>query len=639
MNLYFPKLFTPGAIGQCELRNRIIMPLYPTKYATDSKVNQRMIAFYRTRARGGVSMIVLDCPCLDYPRAYKGPQELRFDTDEYASGLAELVDVIHLEGAKAFMQLNYPREIVSDKEVPGAKKKGESWIVPLANTMSRERAAEIIEIMASGTKRARKIGYDGVEIQASYGDLISQLLSPLLNKRNDDLGGSMENRQRFLIELIVKVKEYAGKDFPVMVKLVCGEFVPGGLVVDEAVSIAKSIEKAGADAILANAGNKASKFVTIPGRDAAPGMLTEIAARIKAAVTVPVIAIGKVNTPELAEDIIAKGKTDFVAVARALMADPELPNKAMSGDISNIRGCIYCLEDCADKGVPGLGRACTVNPFAGLEYRWDVVPATARKKVLVIGGGPAGIQAAVIASQRGHTVELWEKGNALGGQLLLADKAPFKEEMAEALRYLIHCLKQRAVNVRLNCLGSAKNIIDAAPDAVIVATGSRPLRPPLPGINSDSVVDAREIYAQKALPGQKVIIIGGGDVGCETADWLAAPGREVTVIEALPEVLNKMKSIPRERLLSRLASKGVNIFTDTKVTEIKGSNVYLERKDAHKQKIEADQLILAVGAQPENSLLDELKDEVKEVVAVGEAARPGDLGSALRSATEIALEI
>ncbi|MDD5154316.1 MAG: NAD(P)/FAD-dependent oxidoreductase [Desulfovibrionales bacterium] len=637
--MYFPHLFTPETIGTCNLRNRIIMPLYPTKYAAESKVNDRIKAFYQVRARGGVALIVLDCPCLDYPRAYKGPQELRLDTEEYASGIAGLLDIIHAEGARAFMQLNYPKERILDKEVPGAKKKGEGWVVPLANAMSREEATEIIEVMAAGAKRAGEIGYDGVEIQASYGDLIAQLLSPLLNKRTDDMGGPVENRCRFLTRLIEETKQCAGRDFPVMVKLVCDEFVPGGLTVNEAVSMARLIEKAGADAIMANAGNKATKFVTIPGHDCAPGLLTETAARIKAAVNLPVIAIGKINTPALAEEIIASGKADFVAMARALIADPDLPNKAASGNIAGIRACTYCLEDCADKGVPGLGRACTVNPFAGFEYRWDVLPVTVKKKILIVGSGPAGIQAAVIASQRGHRVELWEKEAEPGGQLLLADKAPFKEEMSGALRYLIHSLKQSTAQARLNRPGAVEDIVNMAPDAVIVATGSHPIRPPIPGMDSGIVVDARELYAKKVLPGRKIVIIGGGDIGCETADWLAEPGREVTVVEMLPEVLGRMKDIPRARLLARLADKGVNILTDTRITKISGTMVSLEKKDGQRLRIKADQVILAVGARSKNSLVDELKGKIKEVIVIGDASQPGNLGAALRSATEVALKI
>jgi 2,4-dienoyl-CoA reductase-like NADH-dependent reductase (Old Yellow Enzyme family) len=290
----FPNLFSPGNIGECHLKNRIIMPLFPTKYATDNRVNPKMLEFYRARAQGGVALIVLECPCLDYPRAYKGPNQLRFDLEEYAEGITELIDAIHKEGAKAFMHLNYPRERTFREAVPGAKKKGDVWIVSLANSMSLDEADEILSIMAGGARRAKEIGYDGVEIQASYGDLIAQLLSPLLNRRSDELGGAVENRARFLTRLIKRIKTSAGQDFPIMVKLVCNEFVPGGLGVDQAKIIAALVEDAGADAIIANAGNKTTKYITIPPNESPPGPLLDLASEIKSAVNIPVVAIGKI---------------------------------------------------------------------------------------------------------------------------------------------------------------------------------------------------------------------------------------------------------------------------------------------------------------------------------------------------------
>ena len=326
--MHFPHIFQEGKIGTCLLKNRFIMSLYPTKYSPDSKVNQRMLEFYRERARGGVSMIVLDCPCLDFPKAYKGPNELRFDVPDFADGIRNLLDVIHEEGAKAFMQLNYPKERIFDNEVPGAKQKGNVWIAPLVKIMTSEEAGEILGIMARGAKRAREIGYDGIEIQASYGDFISQLLSPLSNKRTDEYGGSIENRARFLVDLIKAVKGAAGKDYPVMVKLVCDEFVEGGLTIKETTLIAQLIEQSGGDAILATGGNKATKRMTIPSHYLPPGPLIPLARGIKKAVNIPVIAIGKINTPELAEKVIREKDADFVAMARELIADPYLPEKA-----------------------------------------------------------------------------------------------------------------------------------------------------------------------------------------------------------------------------------------------------------------------------------------------------------------------
>ncbi len=635
----FPNLFSAGGMGECRLKNRIIMPLFPTKYATESKVNSKMLEFYRARAQGGVALIVLESPCLDYPRAYKGPNQLRFDLEEYAGGLSELIDVIHQEGSKAFMHLNYPRERTFRETVPGAKKKGDVWVVSLANSMSLDEADEILSIMADGARRAKEIGYDGVEIQASYGDLIAQLLSPLLNQRNDELGGPLENRARFLVRLIQEVKKTAGRDFPVMVKLVCDEFVPGGLGVEDAGKIAGLAEAAGADAIVANAGNKSTKFITIPPNDSPPGPLIDLAARIKAFVTIPVVAIGKINGPEIADAAIAQGKADFIGMARALVADPELPLKASAGLVEDIRRCNYCLQDCAEKGVPGIGRCCGVNPFAGNEYSWKVFPATEKKKVLVIGGGPSGIQAAITASRREHAVELWEQQGQLGGQARLSCIAPFKQDNSDLVRYLSHCLDKSGVKVRCGQPSEVSEILALAPDVVIVATGSRPGLPDIPGIDSDWVTEVRKVYEDRSVIGQKIVIVGGGDIGCETADWLAGPETQVTVVEILPQVLHRMKKIPKERLLLRLSEKGVVIYTETEITSIEDSRVHLRKKDGHPFTLTADTVIFSINAEPEDSLLHRLRGKVKQVMAVGDAASPGNLGSALRSATAAALNI
>jgi NADPH-dependent 2,4-dienoyl-CoA reductase/sulfur reductase-like enzyme len=493
--------------------------------------------------------------------------------------------------------------------------------------------------MANGAKRAREIGYDGVEVQASYGDFVAQLLSPLLNKRTDQFGGSLANRARFLVTMIEAVKEEAGHDFPVMVKLVCAEYVEHGLEVDEAVQIAALAAAAGADAIIANAGNKATKFVTIPGHDSPPGPLVDLAARIKAAVAIPVVAIAKINTPGLAEEIIGQGRADFVAMARPLVADPELPNKAAAGRPEAIRGCVYCLEDCADKGVAGIGRCCLVNPFAGHEYDWPMNPAPVRKKVLVVGGGPAGMQAAIIADQRGHEVELWEQDRELGGQIRLAHLAPFKEEMAEALRYLRHRLAVGKVTVRLGRQATAAAVVANGPDVVVAACGSVPACPPIPGLDGAQVFHAREIYARRTPLGRRLVIIGGGDLGCETADWLSAPDREVTVVEIVTEVLHRMKKIPRQRLLARLAAKGVSVLTETRVDSVAPGAVHIIGKDGQARTLAADNVILAVGAESEKRLPAQLIGTTVEVLAVGDAKIPGNLGAALRSGTEAALAI
>jgi len=648
--MYFPHLFQEGKIGTCLLRNRLIMSLYPTKYSTDSRANERMIEFYRERARGGVAMIVLDCPCLDFPNAYKGPNELRFDTPEFAESIKTLLDAIHAEGAKAFMQLNYPKERIFDHEVPGAKHKGNVWVAPLIKIITTEEAKEILNIMANGAKLAKELGYDGIEIQASYGDFISQLLSPLSNKRIDEYGGSLENRARFLTDLIKAVKQVAGKDYPVMVKLVCDEFVEGGLNLQETTVIAQLIVQSGADAILATGGNKSTKRMTIPSHYLPPGTLVHLARTIKNAVNIPVITIGKINTPEMADRIIKDNDADFIAMARALIADPYLPEKAKAGMVEDIRICLSDLGDCSDKGVKGLGRSCSINPFSGQEYRLKVIPASRKKKVVVVGGGPAGMQAAILASQRGHEVTLYEKTESLGGQMLLACKAPFKEGIEAFRRYLKHSLGKTNAKVLLGNTVSSEEILSQKPDAVVIATGSRSCLPKMPGIDRTNVFDVRTVYENNPPSpplvkegggglGRDIVILGGGDIGCETADMLSSEARKITIVEMCEEPLIRMKEIPRQELLSRLKEKGVTIAATCKAIEIEKCKVIIENRNGLKQELKADSVIIAVGSIPENSLYHALKDSAKEIYFVGDAQEPGNLGAALRGAAEVVLKI
>ncbi len=466
----FPSLFSPGTIGVCSLKNRIIMPLYPTKYATDSRVNGKMLEFYRARVRGGVGLIVLDCPCLDYPRAYKGPHELRIDRPEYSDTVVELLKAVHDEGARAFMQLNYPKERAFDHEVP-------------------------------------------------------------------------------------------------------------------------------------------------------------------------VVAIAKINTPELAEEIIGQGGPISWPWPGRWLPIRNCPTRRRPAARRQSGVAFTVWRAVRIKGWPGIGRCCLVNPFAGHEYDWPVKPASVRKKVLVVGGGPAGMQAAIIADLRGHDVELWEQDRELGGQIRLAHLAPYKEEMVEALRYLRYRLAAGKVTVRFGRRATAAAVIAHGPDVVVAACGSVPARPPIPGLEGAQVYHAREIYARRTPLGRRLVIIGGGDLGCETADWLAAPDREVTVVEILADVLRRMKKIPRQRLLARLAAKGVTVLTETRLDSVAPGADHIIGKNGRNRTLATDNVIVAVGAASENRLQTQLNGTIAQILAVGDADIPGNLGAALRSGTEAVLAI
>jgi len=633
-NKALPLLFTPLKFGRIELKNRIVMPPAATHLGEDAKLD-----FYVTRAKGGVGLIQLPPGSVDPASEYAPSVPLYHD--QAIPTLARLVDAIHAAGAVVSIQLWHGggQLHVSDSDTVPVAPSPIAWSrgsrVP--KELSVQEIEELIDKFARAAVRAQKAGVDFVEIHGAHGYLVSEFFSPQSNQRNDGYGGDIAGRARFAVEIIRRIKEKAGEDFPVSCRMNGADNIPGGLELDDAGAIAQTLEGAGLDLISISAGVYGSCPTIVPYVDAPNGCNVPLAEGVKRAVTIPVIAAGRINDPRLAEEILATGKADLVGMFRALVTDPEMPGKAARGKFEEIRKCIAC-NTCID--ALDLGPImCTVNPTFGREKELAIVPATRKKKVLVIGGGPAGLEVARVAALRGHEVTLYDRKSRLGGQWLLAAAPPHKQEFIELINYHTQQLDKLGVTVILGKEVSASLVEEIKPDAVVVATGAVPLELSLPGINHHSVSNAWDVLQGDVETGKNVLVVGGGNVGLETAHFLAEKGRQVTVIEKLKQVGTDMGGTVRWLLLRTLKEYGVTIARSTELKEITGDGVTVSRNGQEEVWSQFDNVVLAIGAQPLNELVTALKDVVEELYVIGDAAAPRRAVDAIREGAETGCRI
>jgi 2,4-dienoyl-CoA reductase (NADPH2) len=711
----YEHLTSPTTIGGLQLRNRIAMSAMGVEIAEeDGHAREPIIAYYEERARGGVGLIITEVAAVAYPRGATAQRQLAVSSDDHLPGLREMTDRVHRHGAKIALQM-----VHHGKQSRLDTKQGRPILMPskprfkgandMANDLSREEIgwmmkatggerptikeadaddiAWVIDAFASAAERALRAGFDGVELHSAHGYLLSEFLSPAWNFREDEYGGSRENRARLLCEVIRAAKQRAGADFPVWARIDCREFrTPGGITPEDAARTAELAAEAGADAIHVTAYSDATSGVAFTD-----GPLThtesayvEEAAMIKQRVSVPVIAVGRIE-PKVADGLIRDGKADVIAMARKLLADPALAQKLAEGRPEDIRPCIYCYTCVAQ---PFFDRAvrCAVNPMTAKEATIGGAErelAAAPKKLLVVGGGPAGLEAARLARLRGHEVVLCEKSAQLGGTLRFASLV--YEPNERLLDWLIGQVEKLGVDIRLETEVTPETIREIAPDEVLLAAGASRSKPELPGVDRDHVFDGDDLRAlltgqgdgeasrklsllgrvavragrltgittspgklreasRAYMPvGQKVVVLGGGLVGLELAEFLAERGRRVTILEEGPKFGLEMAHPRRWRVLDDLRRHGVELVANARVRSIGEKTVELDVRTAQDsteaRSVEADTVILAIGLGPNPGARAALEGAGVAIREIGDVSGVGYLEGAIHDGFHAALEL
>ncbi|MBM4454489.1 MAG: FAD-binding protein [Chloroflexi bacterium] len=635
------KLFEPGKIGGMQLRNRIIMAPMGTLLANkDGTVSERLCRYYEERAKGGVALIIIEITAV----AREGrvdSREIGIYDDKFLPGLKQLVDCCHRHGAKVAVQLHHAgRQTIP--EVAGGQPVAPSSIPsPAVGVMPRElTTAEtqgLVEAYGQSAKRAREVGFDAVEVHGAHGYLVCQFLSAYSNKRTDKYGGSLENRARFPQEIVARIKELAGADYPLLFRISAKEGVPDGLKLEETRIIAQRLEQSGVHCLDISAGNyDAGQLIIQPGW-LPRGCLVPLAEAIKKEVTIPVSVAGRLNDPVLANQIIEQGKTDFVSLGRPLLADPELPRKAMEGRLEDLRMCTACCH-CID-WVMGNARpiTCAINATTGREEETLMKPAQKPKKVLVIGAGPGGMEAARVAGLRGHKVTLMDKEQKLGGQLNIAAIPPGKDELATITRFMEIQLAKPGVAVKLGQEATIDTVVKMKPDVVVVATGSSTMLPDISGADLPNVSLARDVISGKKTVGKKVVVVGGGRVGCETADLLASQGKESILVRMTGRgpLAGDMGMMTSTMLLANLRRDGVIAKPNSRTEKITGEGVVVT-EDGQSKLLQADSVVLSPAPVPDNVLAQQLKDVVPELHVIGDASKPRGIFEAIHEGYRIA---
>jgi len=702
----YQHLLKPGKIGGMTLRNRIIMAPMGSNYAeADGHCSERIQAFYEARAKGGVGLITMGSIAIAFPGGTAEPYQVGISKDEFIPGLKALTDRVHAHGAKISVQLQHAgktavRDLAEGRELwvpsmPPAPpqtdimqsvtlKELSTFVRPAKDTpvtikvMEKADIEQMVEWFAAAAKRAQQAGFDGIELHAAHSYILAGFLSSYYNKRDDEYGGCIENRARLLLEVIAAIRERIGQDFPVWLRLdACELNTPGGITLEDCIAVSQMAEKAGFNAVSISAYatlTNGSAFTAAPLVHKPAGFL-DWAAEVKKSVSIPVISVGRLE-PDVADKAIADGQCDFVAMGRKLLADPELPNKLVADREADIRPCIYCYV-CVSQVFINQRVKCAVNPRTGKEFELNVIMTDKVKHIVIIGGGPAGIEAAVTASRRGHKVTLLERSNRLGGTLFFASLA--YPENGKLLDYQLQKLANAKVEVKLNTTATPTLLKTMGADEIFVATGASREMPDINGASLRHVWSGeqlRQLLTGEVSPstraqlgplqrlmigtgnllgltnqistlqrlshiwmplGKRVTIVGGGLVGLELAEFLAERGREVNVLEASRDLGTELSIVRRWRVLDHLKQLGVNIVTNAQVTLIDEQAVHYQVKEESLSCI-ADTVVMATGITNDSSLADALTNAgFDKVSVIGDSNEVGYIEGAVSSGYQAGL--
>lgn len=628
--MVFKKMFDPGQIGTMAVKNRIVCPPMVRNWATvDGLATDRLINNYAAIAAGGVGMIVVEAS-FTHPIGKGFVNQLGVHDDKCTDGLKKLADAVHAAGSgvKVGIQPHHAGRQTIPKFCGGDPVSASPspcgimrFLDPThdVHELSIQEVAQMADSYADAARRNKEAGFDFVEIHGAHGYLITQFLSPYTNKRTDQYGGDFAGRMRFALEVLEKVRAKVGTDYPVTIRLSGSEFMEGGMDLPYVQKVVQALDKVGG---IDGYHISSEIYESYPGGRMIPPMATPpcpvvwLAAGIKEVTSKPVIAVSKIYRPELVEDVLAKGQADFVATGRSFFADPEWPNKVKAGRLDEINYCITC-QGCIDRLFTQVDVQCTVNPRCGREKEMAITPAPKAKKVMVVGGGPAGMEAAWVAAERGHQVTLYEKANQFGGQMLLAAMPPTREDQGVFTRYQLRRVVKAGVSVVTGKEVTPALVKEEKPDAVIITTGSLPKKPNIPGIDGVNVVEARDVLRGILKTRSPVIVTGGGLVGCGVAEWLAEKGQKVKIVEMLPEVAPDMGLNDKVAMLGRLEKLGVEIFTNKNITKITPKGVTVE-EGGKTEDIVGETVVIALGSSPDRTLADAVKGQVAEIYTAGD---------------------